>query len=93
MVVKSVGLTLESVEERFSFIKVMNRDVLPKLREDHGLIDASIIDYQKTGIISVLTFEFENESALNDLIHRYLKKSRVAISADRIVEREHAILN
>ncbi len=93
MEVKSIGLTLSSVEERYSFVKVMNRDILPKLRQDYGLIDASIVDYQKTGLISVLTFEFEGELALNELIHRYLKKSRVEISAEAIIEHKHDILN
>ncbi len=93
MEIKSIGLTLNSVEERYRYIKVMNRDVLPKLRADYGLIDASIVDYQKTGLISVLTFDFESELALNELIHRYLKKSRVEISADAIIEHKHEVLN
>lgn len=95
MFVKSIGLNLDTVEDRHALVKAINRQFLPALRKECGLLEANVLDMANTDIMAVLCFEGSDASSVNlsDALDRACRLQGLGIDKGRFLEREHDLIS
>lgn len=95
MFVKSIGLNLDTEQDRHNLVKAINRRMLPVLKRDRGLIEANVMDLSATDLMAVLSFEGSDSSSVNltNALDLACRQQGIEIDKGRFLERVHEVIS
>ena len=95
MLVKSIGINLDSVADRHQLLKALNQDVFPSLQRDRGLLNVTVLDFEESGLMSILSFDdalIDDDLNLSEIFRRGATFRGLELEEERFIERHHPVI-
>jgi hypothetical protein len=92
MIFKSIFVQFKSEVDRFKAIKVLNRNICPRLQKGFGLIEADVLDIGPSALLMVFNFDqtmytLKSDSTISEFLKLALVKEGVELSLEQFITR------